>query len=253
MSQLDVAAEVLVERRSGELKNGFGNIVSGSLDGDVIVLLEVDTSLLLRRVIDDSEKFALNARVGGTGNVLAVLPLAVTRATSSVGTAATAVTAFLSAIATATTAATPAAAASSVGRSTWGSVTREAGLGTAVPVVLAGTVVLANIGQYNSSYVARLRNILCPGALLDTVHGRAGRGAAVHGRRGTVRDRSRARGRATASAHVRRDVRAATGLLRTALLAIGSEVETSHVELISHIDSRRLLNWYSGGIEVVKS
>ena len=96
-------------------------------------------------------------------------------------------------------------------------------------------------------------NILCPGALVDAVHGGTRRGAAVHGRRGTIGDRSRARGRATTSAHVRRDVGAATGLLRTALLAIRSEVKTSHVELISHIDSRRLLNWYSVGIEVVKS
>jgi hypothetical protein len=144
VSKLDVAAEVLIEGRSGELENRLGDIVSRSLDGDVIVLLEVDTSLLLRRVIDDSEKLALNARVGRTGNVLAVLPLTVARATSSVGTAAAAaVTAFLAAVATTTTAATPAATASSVWRSTWGSVTREVGLGTAVPVVLTGTVVLA--------------------------------------------------------------------------------------------------------------
>jgi hypothetical protein len=145
VSKLDVAAEVLIEGRSGELENRLGDIVSRSLDGDVIVLLEVDTSLLLRRVIDDSEKLAFNARVGRTGNVLAVLPLTVARATSSVGTAAAAaaVTAFLAAVATTTTAATPAATASSVWRSTWGSVTREVGLGTAVPVVLTGTVVLA--------------------------------------------------------------------------------------------------------------
>ena len=88
-------------------------------------------------------------------------------------------------------------------------------------------------------------NVLSPGALADTVHRRARRTArtTIHGgtrRRTTVHGSGTgARRRTTTATHVGRDVGAASGLRVTALLAILAEVETSHVELISHVDDGR--------------
>lgn len=81
-SQVDVADEVVIERRVGEDVDGLGNALTGSLDGDVIVFLEVDTSLLLAgRVGRNAKEFALNALVGRAGHVLAVDPASIARAT----------------------------------------------------------------------------------------------------------------------------------------------------------------------------
>ena len=87
--QLDVAQQVLVERRVGKAGNGLGDTLARGLDGDVIVLLEVDTGLLLRGIVGYTVELTLNTGVGRTGDVLAVLPLSITRATGSTAAAST--------------------------------------------------------------------------------------------------------------------------------------------------------------------
>ena len=78
--ELDVAQKVLVERGVGESGNGLGDTLAGSLNGDVIVLLEVDTSLLLRGIVGYTVELTLDTGVGRARNVLAILPLSITRA-----------------------------------------------------------------------------------------------------------------------------------------------------------------------------
>jgi hypothetical protein len=85
----DVADQVIIQRRVGEGQDRLGNVMTGSLDGNVIVLLKVDTSVLLGRVVGSTEKLALNARVGRACNVLAVSPLTIARATGVAATATT--------------------------------------------------------------------------------------------------------------------------------------------------------------------
>lgn len=115
-SKLDVAAQMLIERGSGKLENRLGNIISRSLNRDVVVLLEVDASVLLGRIVGSTEELALDAGVGRTRDVLAVLPLAIARAASSVATAGAAVATFMTTVAS-TAATSPAAAAwTAVGR-----------------------------------------------------------------------------------------------------------------------------------------
>jgi hypothetical protein len=82
VGQLDILEQVIIERRVGELENWLRDIVSRSLDGDIIVLLEVDTGLLLGWVICNTEKLTLETRVGWTWNMLPITPLSITRATS---------------------------------------------------------------------------------------------------------------------------------------------------------------------------
>lgn len=81
---------MVVQRGFGEGQNRVGNIVTRSLDGNVIVLLEVDTSVLLRRVIGGTEKLAFDAGVGRARDVLAVFPLTIARSTSMSTTTTTA-------------------------------------------------------------------------------------------------------------------------------------------------------------------
>ena len=89
VGEFDVADKMVVQGRVGELEDWLGDIVSGSLNWDIIVLLEVDTSLLLGWVVGDTEELALNTWVGWASNVLAIPPLSVTTATSGDTTAAT--------------------------------------------------------------------------------------------------------------------------------------------------------------------
>jgi hypothetical protein len=55
--------------------------MTGGLDGNVVVVGKVDTGALLGGIVGNTEKFALKASIGGTRNVLAVAPLAVSGAT----------------------------------------------------------------------------------------------------------------------------------------------------------------------------
>jgi hypothetical protein len=196
VSKLDVAAQVLVQRRSRELVNRLRHLCTGSLDGDVVVLLEVDTSLLLGGIIDDAEELAFNAGVGRASDVLSVAPLAIAgTASSSTTTAASRVT-IIAAAAVATTSTAPAAAT----------------IVTVAVGVLVGRDIVTPVGLTGSVV------LVSPGTVADTVGSRR---TAVHSGRTTWSrtGRRRASGRTTTlAAHVRRDVRSTT-LLRTALLA----------------------------------
>ena len=78
VSKLDVADQVVIQRWVGEGENWLWNVGSGSLDWDIVVLLEVDTSLLLGWVVLDAEKLTLETLIGWAGSVLALLPGAIT-------------------------------------------------------------------------------------------------------------------------------------------------------------------------------
>jgi len=96
--ELNVGDQVVVQRGVGELSNGLGDVVTGGLNGNVIVVGKVDTSLLLGGVIGNTEQLTLHAGVGGTGNVLAVAPLAIARATALLSTSTTVVAATIRSI-----------------------------------------------------------------------------------------------------------------------------------------------------------
>lgn len=84
----DVGDQVVIQRGVAEGEDGLRHVLARGLDGDVVVLLEVDTSVLLGRVVGSTEKFALDARVGRARDVLAVLPSTITRAPRSVASTA---------------------------------------------------------------------------------------------------------------------------------------------------------------------
>jgi len=82
MCQLDVLQQMIIEGRVGEFEDRLGNIVTGSLNGDVVVLLEVDTGLLLGWVVSYAEELSLQTWVGWSSNVLPISPLSVTSTAS---------------------------------------------------------------------------------------------------------------------------------------------------------------------------
>ena len=86
-SELDVGEEVGVQRGVAEGEDGLRNITTSGCNGDVVVLLEVDTGVLLGRVVGGSEEVALNTGVGGARNVLSVAPLTIARTSGRVVTA----------------------------------------------------------------------------------------------------------------------------------------------------------------------
>jgi hypothetical protein len=118
---------VVVQRRVAEGKDRVWYVLARGLDGDVVVLLEVDTSVLLRRVVGGTEELALDARVGGARNVLAIVPSTIPRAPSVSAAAAAA------------------AATSGGGTSVRGRVERAALLSTVVPA-LAGRASPVGLG-----------------------------------------------------------------------------------------------------------
>jgi hypothetical protein len=73
---------MVIEGRVGEFEDWLGNIVTGGLNGNIVVLLEVDTSLLLGWVIGYAEKLSLQTWIRWSSNVLPVSPLSVTSTTS---------------------------------------------------------------------------------------------------------------------------------------------------------------------------
>jgi hypothetical protein len=88
-SKLDVGDEVVVKRGVSEGVDGLRDVLTGRLNGNVIVVGEVDAGVLLGGVIlTETEELTLQARVGRTGDVLAIAPLAIARATSSSAAAA---------------------------------------------------------------------------------------------------------------------------------------------------------------------
>jgi hypothetical protein len=82
VSELDVFEEMVVKRRVCELEDRLGDIVTRGFDGDIIVLLEVDASLLLGWIVCHAEKFPLQTCVGRSSDMLAISPGSVTATTS---------------------------------------------------------------------------------------------------------------------------------------------------------------------------
>jgi hypothetical protein len=203
VSELDVAAQMLIQGRSGELVNGLRNILTGSLNGNVVVLLEVDTGVLLGRIVGSgAEKLALDTGVSRAGNVLSIAPLSIARSAGSRSATRVAVVAATAV----TTSTTPAASA----------VVVLVGWDIVAPVGLASTVVLVS-----------------PSTVADTVGSGASRRTAVHSGRTTLRTGRR---RTTTATHMRGDVGSVT--LGRALLSAVVDGETTHVDLIGHVDSR---------------
>jgi hypothetical protein len=135
MGKFDVANKMLVQGRGRELIDRLGRVTTRGLDWDVVVLLKVDAGLLLGGVVDNTKEFTLETRVRRARNVLAIAPLAVTRAASR----ATAMAFIATAVAASTTTGKATAAATAgivVG------VVIGGDLGGITPVVLASAVVL---------------------------------------------------------------------------------------------------------------
>ena len=82
MSKFNVADQVVIERRVGESEDWLRDVGTGSLNWDIVVLLEVDAGLLLGWIVSNTEQLTLHAEVCGSSNVLAILPLSVAAATS---------------------------------------------------------------------------------------------------------------------------------------------------------------------------
>jgi hypothetical protein len=87
---------MVVQGRVGEGVDGIGDVLARGFDGDVIVVGKVDSSLLLGGVVGDTEELTLDTGVDRAGDVLAVAPLSVARASCRAAAAAAATTAVAS-------------------------------------------------------------------------------------------------------------------------------------------------------------
>lgn len=127
-SELDVGEQVVIQGRVGEGVDSLGDVIARGLDWDVIVVGEVDTGVLLVRVVGNTEELTLKTGVRGTGDVLAIAPLTVARAARSRSTSTSTSTAVRGAtvariavgsgIKATTATTTPAAASAAVRRLT---------------------------------------------------------------------------------------------------------------------------------------
>jgi len=54
---------MIIERRVGERENGLRDVLSGCLNGDIIVLLKVDTGVLLGRVVGSLINFRFSLMI----------------------------------------------------------------------------------------------------------------------------------------------------------------------------------------------
>lgn len=70
----NVFQEDRVQRRAGERKDRLRHTSTSRLNRDVVVFLEVDASVLLRRVISVAIKLLLHAHVAPANDVLSVFP-----------------------------------------------------------------------------------------------------------------------------------------------------------------------------------
>jgi hypothetical protein len=137
MGKANVLEEDRVQRRARELIHRVRHTSSSSLDGDIVVLLKVDTRLLLGWVTDLAVQLLLHAGVTRTCDVLAVLPDTeagrLTLASAAAATTSTAVaTTTTAAVATGAGAAiAPVAAATSTAPAV-GTDGRFAGKGAAI-------------------------------------------------------------------------------------------------------------------------
>jgi hypothetical protein len=129
---------VLIQRRSGELVDGLGDVTTRSFDRDVVVLLKVDTGVLLGRIVGSTKKLTLDTGVWGAGNVLSVPPLSISRAASSLAT--TAVATFIT---TTTTAARVASATAPAATTTATTIVLKVGCSRIIEVAALATATIA--------------------------------------------------------------------------------------------------------------
>jgi hypothetical protein len=209
---------VVIQGRVGEPGDGLGNALTGGLDGDIVVLLEVDTRLLLRGIVGYTEELTLKTRVGGSWDVLSVFPLTIARASCRATTTTTTWLAVCGGIELAgrTTAPATAAALRTIASA------RSEGLGVgpvATTAVHGRRTVEATTWRWTAWSGA-------PCTATDT------RTTAVHHRRwATVHGGSTA----WAAAEVRRDVRRTLAVEAVRCVLGVVQVETTHVKLFSHI------------------
>lgn len=71
-SKLDVSQQVLLEGRRGESVDGLGHVVTGGLDGNLVVVIKVDTGGLESLVVSNAEDFNLGSLVPGAGDMLTI-------------------------------------------------------------------------------------------------------------------------------------------------------------------------------------
>jgi hypothetical protein len=190
---------VVVERRVFEGVDGLRDVIATSLNGNVIVVGEVDTSVLLRGVVGDAEELTFQTSVGRAGDVLAIAPLAITRAA---GRAATAVTT---------------AVRTSV---TWLSV--SIGIeGPALTVRVPAWITIGGTARTKVVGVGPVTTRAAPGTTIARTGGRSGihAGSSVH----------------VALAKVRGDVgRPARGSGRASVLRV-VDGQVAHLETVGHI------------------
>ena len=126
-SELDVLDKVGLKRGVGEGQDRVRHILTRGFNGNVIVLLEVDTGVLLRRIVGSTKELTLKTRVGRSRNMLSIAPLAVSRAAG---------------VTTTTTTAAAASATTSGGSRVAIRVGVEAALTVAAPVAVVGSLLL---------------------------------------------------------------------------------------------------------------
>jgi hypothetical protein len=183
VSQLDVAAEVFIQRRRGELVHGVRNTLAGGFDGNGVVLLKVDAGVLLGRVVLGlTKELALQMGVCRSRNVFSVNPLTATRASAAIATAAARVTATATTPTTTTTTTVPS--------DTGGTASVRAAPVTLWTSAIAAVIAANSVSKCELSNGYNLNNLPCPRAVVETIGRSAVGSTAVHssggGGRGTV-------------------------------------------------------------------
>jgi hypothetical protein len=218
---------VVIQRRVGEPGDRLGNALTGGLDGDIVVLLEVDTCLLLGGVVGYTEELALKTRVGGSWDVLAVFPLTIARASRGATATTTTWLAVCGGVELAGRATAPATAAA------LGTIASARSKGLSI-----GPVTATAVHGRRTVEATTWRGTAWGGAPCTATDTRTT--AVHHRRRATVHGGSTA----WAAAEVRRNIRRTLAVEAVRCVLGVVQVETTHVELFSHIvgiDVRRRL------------
>jgi hypothetical protein len=137
---------VLIQRGVAESQDRLRHVTARGSDRDVVVLLEVDTGVLLARVVGGAKEVTLQARVAGADDVLALNPPAFTTAS---GTAADATTTTAAASRAAVGIAVEAAAAGTTAAATGPRLSLLGGaiVAGAGPVATTGVEVVVAAGE----------------------------------------------------------------------------------------------------------
>lgn len=85
MGELNVLQQVVIKWWVSELEDGLRDIVSRGFHWDIIVFLEVNTGLLLGRIIHDTKELTLHTWIGWSRDVLSISPLSITTTASNSG------------------------------------------------------------------------------------------------------------------------------------------------------------------------